>query len=193
MNIINGGLLVDWPFFLLLFGVGTVSLCAELFNDAPLMDRPGWTANPIAQIILMLINLAIYWSNTVIVIYGFFILPWYTVLICAVADLMAGAIFYGLFFVPIIQQFGVFVALLISWAISMLAVLWYIGFVTEIHVHPLDLGSYLGIGVCVCFIVRRLFLSCCAGWKELKKSKLLNNAQPPSPLRGPSNLSRRRY
>ena len=37
------------------------------------------------QIILMLINLSLYW-DMVVSIYGFFILPWYTVLICEAAD-----------------------------------------------------------------------------------------------------------
>jgi len=121
-----------------------------------------------AQIILMLINLPLYWSDMVVSIYGFFILPWYTVLICEAADQIAGGLFHAFFLVSVIRRFGVFVALLVSYIIAALTALWYFGFLREIHTHVLDLGSHLGIGVCVCVIATGLFLACHAVWKEFK-------------------------
>ncbi len=70
------------------------------------------------QIILMLINLPLYW-DMVVSIYGFFILPWYTVLICEAADQIAGGLFHAFFLVSVIRRFGVFVALLVSYIIRL--------------------------------------------------------------------------
>ncbi len=79
-----------------------------------------------------------------------------------------GGLFHAFFLVSVIRRFGVFVALLVSYIIAALTALWYFGFLREIHTHVLDLGSHLGIGVCVCVIATGLFLACHAVWKEFK-------------------------
>ena len=136
---------------------------AKLFQDAvdgPYLDRPMWTViHPKAQLIVSLINVPFYWSDMIVSIYGFFILPWYTVVICTVIDLIVGGLFGGLILMPLIRRLGVSVALLVSYVVAALAALWYFGFVGETHTHALDLGSYLGIAVCVCFIGRGLLLA----------------------------------
>ena len=100
-----------------------------------------------------------------------FILPWYTVLICAVADQIVGGAFHGLFLTRVEQRFGAFVELLISYVIAAVTTLWYFGFVREMHAHVLDLGSYLGIGFCVVSIIRGLFIGDYRSWKEFKRSR----------------------
>jgi hypothetical protein len=77
--------------------------------------------------------------------------------------MIVGRLVDALFFTPIIGRFGVFAALVVSYIIAILTALWYFGFAREVHAHALDLGSYLGIGVCVCLIVRELLLACYAG------------------------------
>jgi hypothetical protein len=152
----------NWPFFVLLFGTGIVSIGAKLFQDVvdgPFMDRPMWTVlYPNAQVIVSLINVPLYWSSMIVSIYGFFILPWYTVVICTVVDLIVGGLFGGVVLMPIIKQFSVTVGLLVSYVVAAAAALWYRGFLVETRTHVLDLGSYLGIAFCVCLMGRRLFL-----------------------------------
>jgi hypothetical protein len=156
--------LFDWPLFVLLFGSLQVSAYAQRFHHSyaenQYWELPSWAMRPKAHIILMLINLPGYWSNIVVLIYGCFTLPWYTVLLSAVLAMIVARLFDALFFTPIIGRFGVFAALLVSYIIAALTALWHFGFIREMRPHTLDLGSYLGIGVCACFIARALFLGC---------------------------------
>lgn len=123
----NGVQLFDWPFFVLLFAVGIMSACATLLRGAPRMDLPVWSLIPAVRVILTLIALPLLWSPAAILIYGFLTLPWYTVLICAVAAF--GAIIIFIFFVlsPIMRMLGISVVttFLLSCVAAIIAVLRY--------------------------------------------------------------------
>jgi hypothetical protein len=167
--------LFDWPLFILLFGSVPLSAYSQRFHHAyaenQYWELPSWVMKPKTQIIFRLLNLPGYWSNIVVLIYGFFILPWYTVLLCAVLALIVGRVFDALFFTPVIFRFGVFAALQVSYIIAVVIALWYFEFPREVHAHALDLGSYVGIGVCVCVIVRESFLACYGVLKKFKKRR----------------------
>lgn len=120
---------IDLPFFMLLFGSGLASACAKLIRDriegpSSYMYLPGWLLNPKAQLIFLVVNLPIYWSNMAVWIYGFFILPWYTVLISSGIDTIVGGLFHGTF----LNRFPMVLALLISYLIMLTTFVWYFGF-----------------------------------------------------------------
>jgi hypothetical protein len=123
----------DWPFFLLLCATGLASYCAVKLNKVYrstdsrhyFVGLPPIACGPITSLIITLINLLLSWSSLAVLIYGFFILPWNVVLICAVAVLIAGSLCHlalrrllGGFFNP-------FTAVLVSWAILFVVVIWY--------------------------------------------------------------------
>src|SRR5690348_3596784 len=83
------------PFFLLLFATTHASFCALKLNqtyqaEASYVYLPPWPRRPLVQLIVTLINVPVYWSSLAALIYGFFILPWYVVLTCLAATLIAG-------------------------------------------------------------------------------------------------------
>src|SRR6266478_1645850 len=119
----------DWPFFVLLFAIGIMSAFAGFLRVAPRMDLPVWSLIPAVQVILTLIALPLLWSPIVVLTYGFFTLPWYTVLICAVADFVAGMIFIFFILSPITRMLGVSVVttFLLSCVTATIAVLRYFG------------------------------------------------------------------
>lgn len=174
----------DWPLFVLLFGSVPVSAYAQRFHhlyaENQYWELPSWAMRPKAQIILMLINLLGHWANIVVLIYGFFILPWYTVLLCAVLTMIVAGLFDALFFTPIIVRFGVFAALLVSYIIAAVAALWHFGVVRRVYVHALDLGSYIGIGICACLIVKGLFRACYGALEGNVKNRAIKDINKPS-------------
>lgn len=119
----------DWPFFVLLFAVGVMSSCAAVLLGAPFMDRSVWMATRMGQTILARIVEPLFFSPIVILIYGFFTMPWYTVLISAVVDLIAVTLFFFFVLSPVVQllRVGVFPAFLLSGVAATIAVLRYFG------------------------------------------------------------------
>ena len=93
------------------------------------MDRPVWMATRMGQTILVRIVEPLFFSPIVILIYGFFTMPWYTVLIFAVADLIAVTLFFFFVLSPVVQLLGigVFPAFLLSCVAATIAVLRYFG------------------------------------------------------------------
>jgi hypothetical protein len=120
------------PFFILLFGAGLASMEAKAFHSVIKSGRyellPSWVLNPKAELTFTVLNLPLYWSNFAFMIYGLFILPWYTVLACVIADLIAGGVFHALFLRPIERRLGVFLALLSSYLVVLVTTIWYFGF-----------------------------------------------------------------
>ncbi len=92
--------LFDWPLFVLLFGLIPVSAYAQRFHhtyaENQYWELPYWAMRPKGHIILMFFNLPGYWSSIVVLIYGFFILPRYTVLLCAVLATIVGSGVYSI-------------------------------------------------------------------------------------------------
>jgi hypothetical protein len=124
--------LFDWPFFFLLFATGQASLCAlklnEVYRSRRLMELPPMACGPKVELVATLINIPVYWSNIAVLIYGFFILPWYVVLICAVADLIAAAVYHVALRSLLRGFFNPFTAMLVSWVILFGVVTWYFWF-----------------------------------------------------------------
>ena len=94
--LMNPSTFFDWPFFILLFGVGIASVSVAHLQTAyaRLEYLPSWlhTSNA-ASLIVAWINVRLAWADLILGIYGFLILPWYTVLICMAADLIVGGTF----------------------------------------------------------------------------------------------------
>jgi hypothetical protein len=124
--------LFDWPFFFLLFATGLASLCAlklsEVYRSGYLIPIPPMARGPKVSLIITLINVPVYWSNLAVLIYGFFVLPWYVVLICAVAALIAGSLFYVALRLLLRGFFNPFTMMLVSWAILFVVLVWYFWF-----------------------------------------------------------------
>ena len=152
--LMNPSTFFDWPFFILLSGIGIASVSTAHLQAAyaRLDYLPSWlrTFNA-ASLIVAWINVTLAWADLIVGIYGFLILPWYTVLICMAADLIVGAIFSVVVLNPVIRRFGVFIALLISYVIAAIAVIWYCGYAGGLRPITLNLGAYIGIAVLICY------------------------------------------
>jgi hypothetical protein len=98
--------LFDWAFFTLYFSIGLLTLCAQVVHFSFAGDLPDWASGPKGQLVLALLFLPLGYLEDVVLIYGFLILPWYTVVICAVAEIIAGGLVYGALFQPITRWFG---------------------------------------------------------------------------------------
>ena len=139
--------LFDWPFFALLFVVDITGVCARRFNGAYPEDRPGWASTGLGDIIITLINLPFAFGDTVLLACGFLMLPWYTVVICGTAALLAMLLFWNVLFRRVVMRYGLFVAILISYPIAVLTAIWC--FQEEYLISP-TLGSYIGIAIVLC-------------------------------------------
>jgi hypothetical protein len=124
--------MLDLPFFLLLFATGEVSYSALKLNQAYRSEFwgmiPPMARGQKASLIITWINIPVYWSNVAVLIYGFFILPWYVVLICLAATLIADAAFYIALKSLLRGFFNPFTAMLVSWAMLLVVVIWYFWF-----------------------------------------------------------------
>jgi hypothetical protein len=148
----------DWPFLILVFGVGTVTPCIPAFNNAGPLDLPMWVTTSKAGTILGLINVPFAWAATILGIYGFLILPWYTVLICLVTDMIFGGLFYGWFLMPI-QRFSLVAALLVSYLIAAIAIIWYCAYVGASRTITLNTSACIAIAVLICYNIVNIFLA----------------------------------
>jgi hypothetical protein len=122
----------DWSFFLLLFATGLASYCALKLNDVYrsnyLIPIPPMAREPKVSLIITLINFPVYWSNVAVLIYGFFILPWYVVLLCLAASFIAVPLCHvALRFLPG-GFINPFTAMLLSWMVLFVVAVWYFWF-----------------------------------------------------------------
>jgi len=106
----------------------------------------GGLSTGLGDIIITLINVPFAFANTVLLVSGFFMLPWYTVLICGTAALLAMLLFWN---VPrrVVRRYGLFVAMLISYPVTVLTAIWC--FQEEYLISP-TLASYIGIAIVLC-------------------------------------------
>jgi len=91
-------IMFDWSLFVL-FSAARLAVCRvtqlnQYFRDDARVDAvfhlPRWLLNPKAQRIVFWATLPLTWLELVIFIYGFFFLPWYTVLIsCGIGFFLA--------------------------------------------------------------------------------------------------------
>ena len=83
---------------------------------------------PKVSLIVTLVNVPIYWSNVAVLIYGFFILPWHVVLICAAASLIAVPLIHFQIRSLLRGFFNPFTAMLLSWMVLFVVAVWYFWF-----------------------------------------------------------------
>jgi hypothetical protein len=136
--------LFDWPFFALLFTADIAGVCARRFKSAYPGDRPGWASTGIGYTIITLINVPLAFGDTILLACGFLMLPWYTVVVCGTAALLAMLLFWNVLFRRLVVRYGLFPAMLISYPIAVLVAVWC--FQEEYLILP-TLGSYIGIAV----------------------------------------------
>ncbi len=137
----------DWPFFVLLFVVDITGVCARRFNGAYPEDRPSWARTALGDTIITLINLPFAFADTIFLVCGFFMLPWYTVLICGTAALLAMLLFWNVLFRRLVRRCGLFVAILISYPVAIFTAIWC--FQEEYLISP-SLFSYILIAIVLC-------------------------------------------
>ena len=107
----------------------------------------GGLSTGLGDIIITLINVPFAFANTVLLVSGFFMLPWYTVLICGTAALLAMLLFWNVLFGRVVRRYGLFVAMLISYPVAVLTAIWC--FQEEYLISP-TLASYIGIAIVLC-------------------------------------------
>ena len=133
----------DWPLFVLfsaarLAGLRVTQL-SQYFRDDARVDAifylPRWLLNPKAQRIVFWATLPLTWSEPIVFIYGFFFLPWYTVLISCGSGLFLASLFDTLswtFLRPrspsVAYTRNHLVALRNSCLILVVTCVWYFGF-----------------------------------------------------------------
>jgi hypothetical protein len=121
-----------WHFFFLLFATGYASYCALKLNDAYrsnyLDPNPPMARGPKVALIITLISIPVYWSNVAVLIYGFFILPWYVVLICFSVALIAAPLVHLAIRLLLRGGFNPFTAMVVFWPILFVVVIWYFWF-----------------------------------------------------------------
>jgi hypothetical protein len=139
--------LFDWPFFVMLFAAQIAAVCARRFYGAYPEDRPGWASTRIGNTIITLINLPFAFGDTVLLASGFLMLPWYTVVICGTAAVLAMLLFWNVLFRRVVRLFGLFIVMLLSYPVAVLTAVWC--FQEEYLISP-TLGSYIGIAVVLC-------------------------------------------
>jgi hypothetical protein len=129
----------NWPFFVLLFGSGVLTFESRAFHPTLTGERlgvfPSWMLNPVILLIISAFNLVAFLSSFAFFVYGFFILPWYTVLICGIAEQIASGAFVGLFMSRVRTRSGPLVALLAAYGIALATTIWYLGF-ASLTAHP---------------------------------------------------------
>jgi hypothetical protein len=121
----------DWPYFLLLFAADLATYYGHKLHQiyrsgTEQIHLPPMAYEPSVPLsILHIVGLPISWSNVAVLIYGFFILPWYVVLICFAASLIAGAALHIALRSLLRGFFNPFIAVLVSWPILLVVVIWY--------------------------------------------------------------------
>jgi hypothetical protein len=83
----------NWKYAVLLFVANELSAAcsdyARAVRENRIMDLPLWNQTHFGSVFLML-NVPFYWSNLILLVAGFFFLPWQTVLIVAAVVFVAG-------------------------------------------------------------------------------------------------------
>src|SRR5258708_8540312 len=99
------------------------------------MMLPRWLLNPKAQRIVFWAPLPLTWSESIVFIYGFFFLPWYTVLISCGSGLFLASLFDTLSWTflrprspPVPYTRNYLLALRNSCLILVVTCVWYFGF-----------------------------------------------------------------
>jgi hypothetical protein len=74
-------------------------------------------------------------------------LPWYTVVICGTAAVLAMSLVWNVLFRRVVKRFGLFIVMLLFYPVAVLAAIWC--FQEEYLISP-TLGSYIGLAVVLC-------------------------------------------
>jgi hypothetical protein len=142
--------LFDWPFFITLFAADIAGVCARrigTFLSRRPEEFPAWANTVIGEISLRVISVPFAFADTILLISGFFMLPWYTVAVCGAAALVAMILSWNLFLSKVVARYGLFVTNLFCYPVAVFAAIWC--FKEEYLIWP-DLVSWFAIVVVLC-------------------------------------------
>jgi hypothetical protein len=114
-------------------------------------ELQGWASTTVGQTILSIISIPFAFEDLILLPYGFLVLPWYTVIICAAVAVFVTISVWNFFLSEVAFRFGLFVAILFAYPVALLVACWYFFYLGEGHVISPRIDAYVGIALLLCY------------------------------------------